>query len=208
MRHRLTKTCLAALFAALLPLAAACAPTVTTAERETVPLATQVPAIASATPPIQGETTAVSPSPSPEPAVTPSAPPPQETSGDEAPAVPTEVAQEKADTAREAEHAIAAATADLAQRLGVTPDDVLVRSVAPVLWPDASLGCPEPDVMYAQVQTPGYVIMLEVEGKGYRYHTDRSDQAVLCPEAPSEELPLIPLEPGEIDDGIPWMPVD
>lgn len=62
------------------------------------------------------------------------------------------------------------ALADLAAKLGVTPDAITVKSVEPVEWPDASLGCPQPGMMYAQVITPGYRIVLEVNGQSYEYH--------------------------------------
>jgi hypothetical protein len=61
--------------------------------------------------------------------------------------------------------------------------------------------------MYAQVLVPGYRIQLEVDGRTYVYHADETGQLLYC-EEPSLVPPLIPVKPGEIDDGIPWMPVD
>ena len=61
---------------------------------------------------------------------------------------------------------------DLAARIGVPPDAIKKRSTRPAVWPDASLGCPKPDTMYAQVETPGFRIELEANGKTYRYHSD------------------------------------
>jgi hypothetical protein len=61
---------------------------------------------------------------------------------------------------------------DLATRLGVPDSAVQVRSNRPQTWPDASLGCPKPDMLYAQVETPGFVIELEAGGKTYAYHAD------------------------------------
>lgn len=63
-----------------------------------------------------------------------------------------------------------AARRDLAQRLGIAATVVTVRSVESVDWPDASLGCPQPGMMYAQVITPGYRIVLEADGQRYEYH--------------------------------------
>lgn len=61
---------------------------------------------------------------------------------------------------------------DLASRLGISIDSiVLVRSEA-VEWPDTSLGCPEPGEDYVQVPIPGYRIVLAVEETYYEYHTD------------------------------------
>ena len=62
------------------------------------------------------------------------------------------------------------AMADLAARLSVNPAAITVTVVEPIDWPDASLGCPQPGMMYAQVVTPGYRIVLEVDGKSYEYH--------------------------------------
>ncbi len=73
----------------------------------------------------------------------------------------------------------ALAVADLAGRLGLPESAITVRSVESVDWPDASLGCPQPGMMYAQVITPGYRIVLEAGGKRYEYHTSQS-HVVLC----------------------------
>lgn len=72
-----------------------------------------------------------------------------------------------------------AAQRDLAQHLGVPESAVTVRTVESVEWPDASLGCPQPGMMYAQVITPGYRIVLEAGGKTYAYHTSQT-HVVLC----------------------------
>ena len=44
-------------------------------------------------------------------------------------------------------------TAAIADDLGVPPDAVQVVSIEPRDWPDSSLGCPQPDMLYAQVVT-------------------------------------------------------
>ena len=46
-------------------------------------------------------------------------------------------------------------------------------------WSDASLGRPQPGMMYAQVITPGYLVVLEADGQQYTYHTDTARFAVL-----------------------------
>jgi hypothetical protein len=48
-------------------------------------------------------------------------------------------------------------------------------------WSDTSLGCPQEGFMYAQVITPGYLIVLEAQGQTYEYHTDTQANVVLCP---------------------------
>jgi hypothetical protein len=68
---------------------------------------------------------------------------------------------------------------DLAERANVSRDKITVLSVKAVEWPDASLGCPEPGKMYAQVITPGYEIVLQAGGQEYTYHTG-GNNFVLC----------------------------
>lgn len=99
------------------------------------------------------------------------------------------------------------AVRDLALRLSLELDDIVVISIQKVTWPDSGLGCPIPDLIYAQESTPGYKILLEAEGKTYAYHSNTSLAFWLCLDG-TPQLPLIPVAPGEIDDGIPWMPVD
>ncbi len=60
---------------------------------------------------------------------------------------------------------------DLAGWRRIRPEEIQVVSVEATLWPDASLGCPQPGRMYAQVLTPGYRIVLSAQGRTYEYHT-------------------------------------
>lgn len=85
----------------------------------------------------------------------------------------------------EAEPAVMAAKRDLASRAGVRAERVEVADFEAVKWSDASLGCPEPGKMYAQVITPGYRVVLKAAGQTYEYHTNRGKRAVLCPEGPA-----------------------
>jgi hypothetical protein len=68
---------------------------------------------------------------------------------------------------------------DLSQLLGISLDGVTVVSMEAVEWPDSSLGCPEEGMMYLQVITPGYRIVVAGEGQEYVYHTDHA-RAVRC----------------------------
>ena len=82
----------------------------------------------------------------------------------------------------EAQRTVDLAKAELAQRQGIPQDSIQVIEVSPVDWPDTSLGCPQPGMVYAQVITPGYRILLSDGQREYQYHSDRGRRAVLCPE--------------------------
>ena len=78
------------------------------------------------------------------------------------------------------EEALTAAIADLVEQTGVSADKITLVSMEAVEWSDASLGCPQEGFMYAQVITPGYLIILETQGQQYKYHTDQTKNVVLC----------------------------
>jgi hypothetical protein len=78
------------------------------------------------------------------------------------------------------EEALAAAVAHLADKTGVPDSDIRLLSMEAVEWSDASLGCPQEGFMYAQVITPGYLIILEAQGQSYEYHSDQAANVVLC----------------------------
>jgi hypothetical protein len=81
-----------------------------------------------------------------------------------------------------AEDAVRLAMEDLARRLGLTREAIQLVSAEAVEWSDASLGCPQPGMMYAQVITPGFRVLLAARGQGYEYHTDEGRFVVLCEE--------------------------
>jgi hypothetical protein len=105
----------------------------------------------------------------------------------------------------EAEQVVGLAREDLAETLGLSPEEIRLVSVEAVEWSDASLGCPQPGMMYAQVITPGFRVTLEAGGETYEYHTDTGDHVVLCengasPSSPAAETGrerLAPAEPPE-----------
>jgi hypothetical protein len=66
--------------------------------------------------------------------------------------------------------------------LEIDPQDIEVKSVEAATFPDASLGVHEPDLVYVQVITPGFVIDLTTAGKTYRYHAS-DDRVVALPDA-------------------------
>jgi hypothetical protein len=139
-----------------------------------------------------GEATPVAPQAAP----TPTQPSSTETRGVErglpAPTTPTSQAEPAGATPEsvpggtevtpppEAQEVVRLAKEDLAQRLGVAVGQIGLASVEAVEWSDTSLGCPQPGMMYAQVITPGYRVVLEAGGQSYEYHTDTGRFVVLC----------------------------
>lgn len=82
----------------------------------------------------------------------------------------------------------ALAQADLAERLSLPVEQIEVQEVRAVTWPDAGLGCPQPDMMYAQVETEGWLIRLSAGGEMYFYHSGSDQKPFLC-ETLSEIIP-------------------
>jgi len=70
------------------------------------------------------------------------------------------------------------AKAEVASSARSSVESVQVVSVESVDWSDSSLGCPQAGMMYAQVITPGYKIVLETGGRTYEFH------ATLNPDGP------------------------
>ena len=87
---------------------------------------------------------------------------------------------------------VAADLAALAQRrlagqLNLPTRRVTVVDVQAVVWPDTSLGCPQPDQMYSQVLVNGYRIVVEAAGNQTIFHSD-FDRVIQCA-AGDEVLP-------------------
>ncbi|MEA3335649.1 MAG: hypothetical protein U9R25_07030 [Chloroflexota bacterium] len=95
----------------------------------------------------------------------------------------------------------AVAINDLSQRLGVSTESIEVVEAAEMEWPDASLGCPAPDMGYAQMLTNGMQVVLQVEGRTYAYHGRSPNDLFLCgPDGPVQagKAP-VSLEDGDQD---------
>ncbi len=84
---------------------------------------------------------------------------------------------------------VAIAVADLSGRIGVSESEIEVISAQPVVWPDASLGCPQPGMQYAQVATDGALIELGSQGTTYSYHMGGSTYEPFLCESPSGTIP-------------------
>jgi hypothetical protein len=73
------------------------------------------------------------------------------------------------------------ALTDAAKRTGMKKADLKVLSAEAVTWPDGSLGCPQPGMMYTQALVPGYRVRIQAGGEVLEYHASRVGQAVFCP---------------------------
>jgi len=83
-----------------------------------------------------------------------------------------------------AQPAIDTALQDAATHLGVGLDQLHVDQVEEREWPDSSLGCPRPGLMYSQIVTPGFLIVISsTGGRRLEYHTDARARVVLCRES-------------------------
>lgn len=83
------------------------------------------------------------------------------------------------------------AMADLAQRLSIPVNQIKLAEATPVVWPDASLGCPQDGMVYAQVLTPGYLIRLAFGNQEFEYHASQGTYVVYC-ENPTPPVPGTP----------------
>jgi hypothetical protein len=68
--------------------------------------------------------------------------------------------------------AVTNARAALATRLSIPESQILTLEAFETTWPDACLGIQEKDMGCAQMLTPGYSILLQANGKEYRYRTN------------------------------------
>ncbi len=90
------------------------------------------------------------------------------------------VVKEKAVTSTPAEM-IEAALDDAANRSTTARADIKVLSEEAVTWPDGSLGCPQPGMMYTQALVPGYRIVLQAGEQTLNYHAKSRGKPVFCP---------------------------
>jgi hypothetical protein len=105
------------------------------------------------------------------------------------------------------QHLIDRAISDVSHNIDISKEAIKVVSVEPIEWPDASLGCPQPGMFYAQVITPGYQIELGVDGKNYFAHTDLTSRVTICENPSSSTRPSLQ-PPKDADDRNPSQPID
>lgn len=66
----------------------------------------------------------------------------------------------------------------LSEQLGVTVAEIEILDTEQVEWPDACLGLPDEDEACAQVVTPGWRVLAEVNGQIYELRTDATGTEV------------------------------
>lgn len=77
------------------------------------------------------------------------------------------------------EQAVRLAMLTLSQSLQLKETDMVVEKITPVQWSDTSIGCPQPGMMYAQMISEGFKIIIKVDGKVYPVHIG-AGRAVVC----------------------------
>lgn len=92
------------------------------------------------------------------------------------------------------DHLVQLAKQDLADRLPIAVSQITLIEAREVVWSDSSVGCPQPGMMYAQVLTPGYLILLSGNNIHYEYHSGRDGEVFYC----ENPTPPVPGEPSDI----------
>lgn len=78
---------------------------------------------------------------------------------------------------------------DLTKRLSITEAEINIVDARDVVWPNSSLGCPQPDMVYADVLTSGYLIILQANNQDYEYHAGKLSSEIIFCENPSPPVP-------------------
>jgi hypothetical protein len=94
-----------------------------------------------------------------------------------APAGPPGVAVASASIPREVRRAV---VADAARRFKVAESEVVVTQAERVTWSDASLGCPDPGQMYAQMLVEGFRVVAKTAAGSLSYNTDSGGRVLSC----------------------------
>lgn len=70
--------------------------------------------------------------------------------------------------------------ADANARTDVPVDEIEVMTAEAVTWPDGSLGCPEPGMMYTQALVDGYQVVLRAGDESLDYRVGNAGSFRLC----------------------------
>ncbi|MEO6409733.1 MAG: hypothetical protein ABIO45_13395 [Burkholderiaceae bacterium] len=75
---------------------------------------------------------------------------------------------------------IQAVLADAASRMRLDPSQVKLVSSENVTWPDGSLGCPVPGMLYTMAIVAGYRIRIQTGAQRLQYHAASNGKWLLC----------------------------
>ena len=92
---------------------------------------------------------------------------------------------------------------DLSIRLSISSQQIEVIEAKAVVWPDASLGCPLPNMRYKQVPVDGCLIRLLIGEEVYEYHSGGTRGLFLCEQilqSQKDTPPQIDLVPPDFTD--------
>ena len=80
---------------------------------------------------------------------------------------------------------------NLAQRLSISETEITIVEATDVVWSDSSLGCPQKGMVYADVLTPGFLIILSANNAEYEYHSSKGTEVIYCenPNPPVQDIP-------------------
>ena len=87
--------------------------------------------------------------------------------------------QRRPDSREAEEAAVGLARTALSERLKIPEETIRLGHASAKDWPDASLGCPEKGMVYAQVITPGYWVQLQVGENVYDIRVGNG-RALVC----------------------------
>ena len=83
---------------------------------------------------------------------------------------------------------------DLANRLDVPAESILLSDARQVTWRSGALGCPKPGMNYTEALVPGSSIFLQVGNTTHAYHAKFGSEPFYCPR---ERVEQPALEAGE-----------
>ena len=78
---------------------------------------------------------------------------------------------------------VSGALENLAGRLDLNRDAIQVFRASSVTWGSGAVGCPEEGKSYTQAAVPGLLVILETDGKRYRYHGKAGSPLFHCPDS-------------------------
>ena len=100
---------------------------------------------------------------------------------------------------------------DLSNRLSIPAAEIKILEATAVVWPDASLGCPQTGMAYIQVPEDGLLIRLQARDQTYEYHSGGIRDPFLCEKTGKDPNPppqidffnLTPSQPKSTPDSAP-----